>query len=120
MADGHFRLMSRDDTVAQISLHLTAELPRKPSDTFRCYQAHRQSPILGSFESAPEVQLGPWGCSLVMILSHNGGDNSPVSSYRIEAVSGYAKGLNHFLTKLQEVEKIKAELQASQGYQPQL
>ncbi len=55
-AEGHFRLVSRDDTVAQINLRLAAELPRKPSDTFRCYQAHRQSPILGCFESAPEVR----------------------------------------------------------------
>ncbi len=56
-ADGHFRLVSRDDTMAQINLRLTVEFPRKPSDTFRCYQAHRQSPILGSFESAPEVRV---------------------------------------------------------------
>ena len=39
------------------NLRLAAELPLKPSDTFRCYQAHRQSPILGSFESAPEVRV---------------------------------------------------------------
>ncbi len=38
------------------NLRLAAELPRKPSDTFRCYQAHHQSPILGFFESAPEVR----------------------------------------------------------------
>ena len=55
-ADCHFRLVSRDDTVAQINLRLAAELTRKPSDTIWCYQAHRQSPILGSFESAPEVR----------------------------------------------------------------
>jgi hypothetical protein len=56
-ADGHFGLVSRDDTVAQINLRLAAELPRKPPDTFRCYQAHRQSPILSLFESAPEVRV---------------------------------------------------------------
>ncbi len=39
------------------NLRLAAELPRKPSDTFRCYQAHRQSPILSLFESAPEVRV---------------------------------------------------------------
>ena len=39
-----------------INLRLAAELPRKPSDTFRCCQAHRQSPILGLFESTPEVR----------------------------------------------------------------
>ncbi len=33
-----------------------ATTEHKPSDTFRCYQAHRQSPILGSFESVPEVR----------------------------------------------------------------
>lgn len=72
------------------------------------------------YQGSASSQLGPWGCSLVMILSHNGGDNFPVSNYRIEAVSGYAKGLNHFLTQLQEVEKIKATLQSAKGNQPQL
>ncbi len=56
-ADGHFRLVSPDDTVALINLRLSAELPRKPSDTFWCYQAHRQSPVLSFFESAPEVRV---------------------------------------------------------------
>ncbi len=35
-ADGHFRLVSRDDTVALINLRLAAKLPRKPSDAFWC------------------------------------------------------------------------------------
>ena len=40
-----------------INFRLAAELPRKPPGTFRVLQAHRQSPILGSFESVPEVRV---------------------------------------------------------------
>ncbi len=55
--DGRFRLVSRDHTGARLNRRLAAELLRKPSDAFWCYQAHRQSPILGSFVSAPEVRV---------------------------------------------------------------
>jgi len=103
--DGHFRLMSRDDTVAQINLRLTAELPRKPSDTFRCYQAHRQSPFLGSFESTPEVRAlssagitrskgtQPW---TIPRATFNGGD--PVTT-RVDDVTAL-----DFLVTMQEEE----------------
>ena len=40
-----------------INFRLAAELPRKPSGYFQVLQAHRQSPILGSFESVPEVRV---------------------------------------------------------------
>ena len=40
-----------------INFRLAAELPRKPPGTFRCCRPHRQSPILGSFESVPEVRV---------------------------------------------------------------
>src|SRR5215469_15685864 len=40
----------------RLRLRLEIELPLKRPDVIRCCQAHRQSPILGSFESAPEVR----------------------------------------------------------------
>ncbi len=55
-ADGQYRLVSRDDTVARLNLRLAAELSLKPPDAFRCCQAHRQSPILVFVKSAPEVR----------------------------------------------------------------
>ncbi len=39
------------------NLRLAAELSWMPPDTFWCCQAHRQSPILGFFESVPEVRV---------------------------------------------------------------
>ena len=43
----------------RLRLRLEIELPLKRPDLIRCCQAHRQSPILGSFESAPEVRVLP-------------------------------------------------------------
>ena len=43
----------------RLLLRLEIELPLKLPDTFRCCQAHRQSPILGFVESAPEVRALP-------------------------------------------------------------
>ena len=40
-------------------LRLATQLPRKRPDRMRCFQAHRQSPHLGFFESAPEVRVLP-------------------------------------------------------------
>src|SRR5437867_4129369 len=43
----------------RLRLRLEIELPLKRPDVIRCCQAHRQSPILGSYESAPEVRVLP-------------------------------------------------------------
>src|SRR4051794_15243261 len=43
----------------RLRLRLEIELPLQRPDVIRCCQAHRQSPILGSFESAPEVRVLP-------------------------------------------------------------
>src|SRR5208337_4770535 len=40
-------------------LRLAVQLPRKRPDLARCFQAHRQSPHLGFFESAPEARVLP-------------------------------------------------------------
>lgn len=53
------------------------------------------------------ADFGPWGCSVVMSLTH--GNANTVSSYRIELVSGYVKALNHFLTRIEELEQMKAK-----------
>src|SRR5829696_8334932 len=47
------------EPVARLRLRLEIELPLKRPDLIRCCQAHRPSPILGSFESAPEVRALP-------------------------------------------------------------
>ncbi len=38
-------------------LRLEIELPLEAPDLFRCFQAHRQSPLLFSFKSTPEVRV---------------------------------------------------------------
>ncbi len=55
-ADGQCRLVFRDDTLARGQ---PSPCGRAPSEAFRshwCCQAHRQSPSLGFFTSAPEVR----------------------------------------------------------------
>ena len=47
------------EPVVRLRLRLEIQLPLKRPDVFRCFQAHRQSPILGFFESAPEVRALP-------------------------------------------------------------
>jgi hypothetical protein len=47
------------EPVVRLRLRLEIELPLKRPDFIRCCQAHHQSPILGSFESAPEVRVLP-------------------------------------------------------------
>jgi hypothetical protein len=47
------------EPAVRLRLRLEIELPLKRPDINRCCQAHRQSPILGSFESAPEVRVLP-------------------------------------------------------------
>ena len=47
------------ESEVRLRLRFEIELPLKRPDVIRCCQAHRQSPILGSFESAPEVRALP-------------------------------------------------------------
>ncbi len=49
--------MSRDNTGTRHNLRLAAELSWKLPDALWCCWTHRQSPILGFFESAPEVRV---------------------------------------------------------------
>ena len=55
--DCQFGLVSRDDTVARNQLSPCGGAPSEASGYFQVLQAHRQSPILGSFESVPEVRV---------------------------------------------------------------
>ncbi len=41
----------------RLRLRLAIELPLKAPDLLGCFQAHRQSPLLAFFESAPEVRV---------------------------------------------------------------
>ena len=43
----------------RLRLRLAIQLPLKRPDLIRCCQAHRQSPLLGFFESTPEVRALP-------------------------------------------------------------
>src|SRR5215469_6631107 len=47
------------ETVGRFRLRLTIQLSLKGPDLFRCFQAHRQSPLLTIFESTPEVRVLP-------------------------------------------------------------
>lgn len=71
-------------------------------------------------ESLPSQNsdFGPWGCSVVMALTHGNADT--VSSYRIELVSGYVKALNHFLTRIEELEQMRAKAELIESVEPQL
>lgn len=73
--------------------------------------------------------IGPWGCALVMVLTHDGmkslmsdGElmDRNVSEYRIEAISGYALALNHFLTRIESMRQIQEKIGTLQAYQPKL
>ena len=47
------------EPIARLRLRFEIQLPLQRPDLIRCCQAHRQSPILCSFESAPEVRALP-------------------------------------------------------------
>src|SRR5215510_4862773 len=47
------------EAVRRFRLRLAIQLPLKPPDAIWCSQAHRQSPILASVGSAPEVRVLP-------------------------------------------------------------
>ena len=75
------------------------------------------------------TDFGPWGCALVMVLMHDGSRivlsdgkvrDEPVSEYRIEAISGYALAINHFLTRVEEMRRIQEKVGELQTYQPKL
>jgi hypothetical protein len=63
--------------------------------------------------------IGPWGCSLILLLIDDGWDGS-VKAYSIQAASGYAMALNHFMTRLEEVRAMRQEIEAVQAYKPKL
>src|SRR5690349_24292185 len=47
------------ETVARLFLRLLVQLPLKHPDLNRCFQAHRQSPLLSFFKSTSEVRALP-------------------------------------------------------------
>src|SRR5258708_21761910 len=47
------------EPAARLRLRLEIQLPLQRPDLIRCCQAHRQSPILSSFESTPEARALP-------------------------------------------------------------
>ncbi len=75
------------------------------------------------------TDFGPWGCALVMVVTHNSPrilmrddkvmDRS-VNEYRIEAVSGYALALNHFLTRVEKMRQVQDKIGELQAHQPKL
>jgi hypothetical protein len=84
------------------------------SATFEFWK-HEES--LASFEK----DIGPWGCSLVMLLSHNGNGVRPVVNvYSIQAVSGHVVGLNHFKRRIEELDAVRKQIEKVQSFKPKL
>ena len=50
-----------------------------------------------------ESDLGPWGCGLLFTVSHDG-TRDFVSTYEIDAQSGYVAALSHFARRLAELQ----------------
>ncbi len=73
----------------------------------------------GGKRTGVEVDMGPWGCALVMRLTHNGGRGS-VGKYSVETTSGYAMALNHFLGRLEEMRVKSQKIQQVQSSEPKL
>ena len=69
--------------------------------------------------TAIDADVGPWGCALIMRLTHNGRRGS-VSEYSVETTSGYALALNHFLGRLEEMRIMREKIQEVQSYEPKL
>jgi len=72
---------------------------------------------LGGFHD----DIGPWGCSLVMTLIHNGNGVRPrVSSYTIEAISGHMLAIKHFTEKIMKTNATREKIEEIQSFRPQL
>jgi hypothetical protein len=63
--------------------------------------------------------IGPWGCALVMRLTHYGG-HGMVGRYTVEAVSGYTLALKHFFTRLEEMREAQQMVQEIESAKPDL
>lgn len=84
------------------------------SATFE-YWKHEES--LASFEK----DIGPWGCSLLMVVSHNGNGVRPlVSVYSIQAVSGHVVALHHFKRRVDELDAVRKQIEKVQSFKPKL
>jgi hypothetical protein len=70
---------------------------------------------LGSFDR----DIGPWGCALIMLVSHNGG-GGVVSLYDVHATSGYVTALKHFAMRLEEMANARNKIEEAQGFKPKL
>jgi hypothetical protein len=67
------------------------------------------------------IDIGPWGCSLVMTLSRSLSSHSlGVRSYRIDVVHGLALGISHFRSRLEQVRQAQEKLRGIKAFQPQL
>jgi hypothetical protein len=62
--------------------------------------------------------IGPWGCSLVMMLNYNSGGT--VTEYRVEAVSGYALALNQMAMRMREMQEAQQKIRDLEATKPRL
>lgn len=68
-----------------------------------------------------DKDIGPWGCSLVMIVSHNGNGVRPrVSNYRSQAISGHMLAWQHFKKTVEEAETARHKIEEVKSFRPQL
>lgn len=56
--------------------------------------------------------IGPWNCALVLRLRDHRDSRGWVRKYELEAISGYAAGLNHFFRRLEEIGTAREKLEA--------
>ena len=63
--------------------------------------------------------LGPWGCSVVMDLRFKSGDGG-VDGYSAMIMSGYAKAMNHFFQRIEQVHQMREKVREVQAFQPKL
>jgi hypothetical protein len=69
--------------------------------------------------TAAKGDIGPWGCSLIVLLIHDG-EGGVVRRYSIEAASGYIMALNHFAMRLEEMREKRTKIQEVQEFRPKL
>jgi hypothetical protein len=57
-----------------------------------------------------DEDVGPWNCALIVHIRHDAGAGATVSGYSLEAVHGYATGLNHFIWRVEQAQALRDEI----------
>ncbi len=73
--------------------------------------------LIGGFTT--DLEVGPWGCSLVM-KQPTGAGQAVVSNYLVEAAAGFAWSHGYFKTRLIEAKRYQEVIAANQPVKPRL